>query len=213
VLRDAPGQPQVHRNGVVRHGDQFGLVAGGRQDAARVVPHGVGHRISHVEDLAAGGARPVKRRQGSGGDVPDVPARPQERPRADRDAPASRPDPAQDEFLAPLRVLLAVDRGQPQHGAAPVQVARLDVQFVVVVPALEVPAQRVPAPPYRRGLKQRHRLPALVAEQQLVGAVDIHAGQQDQMSIGHERQNRIRIRPGHRAGVHKGPGTQRTYAF
>jgi hypothetical protein len=78
----------------------------------------------------------------SGSNVADVAAGPQPAPGPDQDRRAAGPDPAQDEFLATLRIMLAVDHGQPQDRAATSEIGRLDIELLIVLLTGDLPPVR-----------------------------------------------------------------------
>src|ERR1700689_853949 len=177
MLGDALGRFHVVGHVPLRDRDQLGLMPGRGQDAGRVVADRVADRAADVEPLAGRAGRLFQCRQYGGGYVADVAAGVEAGARADGDAGAAGPHPAQDELFAALPVVFAVDHRQPQRRAAAGEVTGFHVELVVVLTKTgDQAAERVPALADRRLLGDRHGFAAAAGEDQLVGPVDVDAG-------------------------------------
>ena len=196
LLRHRLGDPHVVGQRGVGHGHQLGRAAGGGQDLLRPAPYAAGGRLVDVEHLARG-ERVADRGEHGRGDVGDVAPAPQERAGPDRDPVPAGPDPAQDELLPALVVVLPVDHRQPQHRATSVQIGRFHVELLVadvVAPRLAV---REAGRPYRRSLGEGQRLTLAGVEHMPERLVNVHTGQKDQLDIRQVGQDGVGVGPGH----------------
>src|SRR5699024_11646133 len=76
-------------------------------------------------------------------DIVDIPTGPQQVGRPDRNAPASRTQPAQHEVFATLPVVRAVDQRQSQYGSPTGAPPVFNVEFVVVLGHVRGPGTTV----------------------------------------------------------------------
>ena len=88
-------------------------------------------------------------------------------------------DAPQDELLAQLIVVLAIDHRQAQHERAAGQVNVFDVELVVVLSVGELAAIGIALRADWRVLVDRYRVGLAVLEQRSEGAIDVHAGNHD----------------------------------
>jgi hypothetical protein len=120
------------REALVGDADQLRVAVGGVQDVSRPQADGWGLRLADIEHLATGGGM-AERLLDRGANIVYVGARDDPGPGAEGDPGAACSDAPEDELLAALRVVLAVDEAESQYGRAGGEVALLDVELLVLV--------------------------------------------------------------------------------
>src|SRR5206468_4839452 len=141
VLAHRARRLQVLRQLVVRDPHELGIRASGVEDGLTPHTHRIGAVFADVEDFAANLV--LQRKPYRAPDVADVDAAGQPLAGAERDPAPACANTAEDELLAALVVVLAVDHWKAEHGGATREVDVLDVELVVVVHARHLAAIRV----------------------------------------------------------------------